>query len=607
MNLRLLRCGFADSRAPSKCGMLFVLLLLAYAAIAACSLNAPLFPLDDTGELYFVRQAGSWSALLGHDFYHFFRPVKNLLFALYDALIRCGAGMHVVRLVPILVGAASAYAVFTLCRRLLNSHGWGLTAAAIWLLAPTLVSCTAWLSCTNILLMTGFAAASLYGHDRAGEAQAAADGPRAAGRWTLFAAVFLALALASYEGAVGTVALSFAVDFYLHPARLRQRATWQRYAVYALVLAVYLACRHALGTAGQELAGSFSNVSPLQAAASAGYFTALHAGTWLWPFGRMAVIGSYFWGQVTPALLAAYWALVLAAAALALLLRRRAPAVALGLAWFLLAFAPTSNVLGFRNGPYGDYYMALASVGAALALAAALRHLWPSGGPGAARTLAVVATTVLIGTRVAATVEAAAWSTVWNDPLKAYAANLRTFPLAFDVMIELAKCNVSRGEFRAADELAARAIGIAPDRRQAYAVRAVTAEHEGRLEDALMMAEAYRRRLNTPQDAWVLGFEADLYADRMGKPERAEPLYREAIANRPWSQDAVRVAGALAFLLAKQGNGSEAIALWEEALQYDPGSATIHHNLARAFGERGDTEKANRHRRLAEAARTAQP
>lgn len=595
----------STSRPPPRYGLIFAGVLAAYAAIAACSLNAPFFPLDDTGELHFVRRAGSWPALLGVDFYHFFRPLKNLLFALYDALARCG-GMRAVRIVPILVGAASACAVFALCRQLLGSRGWGLAAAAVWLLAPTLVSCTAWLSCTNIMLMTGFAAAALYGHDRAGAAREdAAGGGRAAVCWTLFAAAFLALALAAYEGAAAAVALFFMVDFYLRPARLRQGATWRSYALYGLVLAIYLACRHALIPPGLKV-GNFSNVTPLQAAASAGYFTALHAGTWLWPFGRMAAIGSYFWGQVPLALLGAYWGLALAAAALSLLWRRRAPAGALGVAWFLVAFAPTSNVLGFRNGPYGDYYLALASVGAALTLAAALRQLWAPRREGAARWVAMAAAAVLLGTRIGAAAEAAAWSAAWNRPFDTFSRNLRTFPEAFEVMSELAKLRVARGEFRAADELAARALRIAPDRTQPYAIRAVAAEREGRFEDALGMAEAYRRGLKAA-DAWVLGFEADIYADRMGKPERAEPLYREAIATRPWSEDALRVADALAFLLARQGKRLEAIALWEESLQYEPASATIHHNLAAAYRQQGDSAKADHHARLAQAAGDTHP
>jgi tetratricopeptide (TPR) repeat protein len=589
------RDGDGDGADGRRHGLLLAALLLGYVAVAACSLHAPIFPLDDTGELHFVRRAASWMTLLGEDFYHFFRPVKNLLFAAYDALAARG-GMPAARALVVLVGAASALAVHGLCCRLMRSRGWGLAATAVWLLAPTMVSCTAWLSSSNILAMTGFAALALTCHLRAGDRTEAGDAA-SGGRWAALAGLVFFLALACYEGAVGAAALFFAVDFYLYPERLRRRDTWRRYLLYALVLALYLAVRAALRPA-IAVAGSFSGVSPLFAMLSAGYFTTVHAGIWCWPFGQQAVIGSYFRGQVPPVVLAACWGLVLAAAGLALVWRRRFPLAALGVAWFLVAFAPMSNVFGFRNGPYGDYYLALASVGAALAVAAVLRGLRPAERTGVARAAALVAFAALAAVRAAAALEAAGWSLAWNDPQTVYERNLRTFPRAFDVMIELAKCHAGREEWAAADELAARAIRTVPDRYHAYAIRAVVARQEGRFEDALRLIAFYRKHVGK-QDPWAPAFEADIRAENLNQPERAEALYREAIATRPWSQDALRAAGALAYQLATSGRERQAVALWEEMLVYEPGDRATHHNLARAYTSRGDAAKAARHRALA--------
>jgi tetratricopeptide (TPR) repeat protein len=246
--------------------------------------------------------------------------------------------------------------------------------------------------------------------------------------------------------------------------------------------------------------------------------------------------------------------------------------------------------------------MALASIGAAMALTAMLRRFRPAGPPGVARALTLLTCALLIGTRLAAVLEAAAWSTLWNDPLKTYEHNLRTFPYAFDVMIESAKRHAARGDFKQADALAARALHIAPDRNHAYAIRAVMAEREGRVEDALALIKSYRRGMKLV-DAWAFGFEADIYADRLGQPERAELLYRAAIATRPWPQDAVRAAESLAVLLASKGRQAEAITLLEEALRYDPTSLRIHHNLACAYRQKGDLEKADHHSRRAKTAR----
>ncbi len=587
-----------------KLDLLFGAILLAYVAIGVCSINAPFFPLDDRDELNLVRASGSWFSLLGTDLYHFFRPVKNLLFAGYNWLYFHG-GMVPVRTVALVIGMLSAWSVFKLCSRLLASRGWALVATAIWLLSPTLVSDTAWLSASNILLMTGFAAAAVTCHDLACESEELTAGTAAkTGKlWSVLALLFLILALASYEGAVSVVALFVVVDWYLHPQRLRRRSTWQKYLLYGLALVIYLILRHHAQSTKYVL-GGFSGVSRLEAAVSSGYLTMLHAGIWLWPYNRMAVIGGYYWGQVPMAELAFCTLIVLAATAFSILQRRRYPHVALGILWFLLAFAPMSNVLGFRNGPYCDSYITLSTVGAGIAFAAVLRALWPSGKTGPARIIALAIITLLIVSRVAAAVEAAVWSSAWNNPAVTYECSLRTFPQAFDAMTELAKLYEARGEYSNADELAAESIKIAPDRTHPYAVRAVVAEREGRIQDALKWLGDYQ--LLAPTNAWGLTFRADIYADHLGQPDRAEALYREAIAARPWSQDATRAAYELAYMEAKQGHRAEAISLWEELLTYAPDDGVLHWDLSVAYAQQGDQQRAAYHLRLAQGL-TQQP
>ncbi|MGH7951491.1 MAG: tetratricopeptide repeat protein, partial [Limisphaerales bacterium] len=578
--------------------LLFGAMLLAYVAIGAFSIHAPFFPLDDRGELYLVRASGSWSSLLGTDLYHFFRPVKNLLFAAYNWLYYHG-GMVPVRTVALVIGLFSAWAVFKLCCRLLANRGWALVATAIWLLSPTLVASYVWLSASNILLMTGLAATALICHDLACESEELmTERPKLTGGiWSVLAVLCLSLALFTYEGAVSVVALFFAMDWYLHPARLRRVSTWRRYLLYGLALFIYLVLRHQAQST-EYVHGGFSRVSRLEAALSSGYFTMLHAGIWLWPFDRMAVIGGYYWGQVPMAELAACSLIALAALVFSILCRRRYPHVALGILWFLLAFAPMSNVLGFRNGPYCDSYIALASVGIAIAFAAILRALWPLRMTGTARIISGAIIILVVASRSAAVVEAAAWSYTWNDPFMAYECSVRTFPQAFDAITELAKRYEARGEYRKADELAAKSIKLAPDRSGPYAVRAVVAEREGRIQDALKWLAIYRNY--KPSIAWGLTFEADIYANHLGQPKRAEALYQEAIAQRPWSQDALRAAYELAYMQAEQGHRAEAISLWEELLAYQPNDKVLHWDLSIAYAQQGDQKRAAYHRRLAQ-------
>jgi tetratricopeptide (TPR) repeat protein len=579
-------------------GSLFAAVLLTYVAIGACSIRAPFFALDDWDEINLVRVSGSWLSLLGTDLYHFFRPLKNLMFVAYNWLY-CNGGMIPVRTMALAIGLFSAWAVFKLCCRLLANRGWALAATAVWLLSPTLVSSTAWLSASNIMLMTGFAAAAVICHDLAcaSEEIPSETAKKSGAMWTALALLCLFLALTSYEGGVSVVALFVAVDWYLHPQRLHRRSTWRKYLLYGLVLTIYLTLRHFAGST-QIVLGGFSEVSRVQAASSAGYLTMLHAGIWLWPFKGMAVIGGYYWGQAPVAELAVCYLTVLAAAAFAILQRRRYPHLTLGIVWFLLAFAPMSNLLGFRNGPYCDSYIALASVGASIAFVATLRALSQTRLAGTARVIALAMVSLLIASRVAAAFEAASWSYAWNDPTVAYERSLRTFPQAFDAMTELAKQYEARGDFGRADALAAKSIQLAPDRSGPYAVRALIAEREGRIQDALKWLTIYR--IYALSSAWGTTFLADICANHLGQPGRAEVLYQEALAKKPWSQDALRAAYELAYMQAKQGHRTEAISLWEQLLAYRPNDSVLHWDLSIAYAQQGDQQRAAYHRRLAQ-------
>jgi tetratricopeptide (TPR) repeat protein len=582
-------------------GSLFATVLLAYVAVGACSIHAPFFALDDWDEINLVRASGSWSSLLGTDLYHFFRPVKNLMFVGYNWLY-CHGGMVPVRTMSLAIGLFSALAVFKLCCRLLAHRGWALAATAVWLLSPTLISSTVWLSASNIMLMTGLAAAAVLCHDLAcaSEEIPSEIGKKSSVMWTALALLCLFFALTSYEGGVSVVALFVAVDWYLHPQRLHRRSTWRKYLLYGLVLTIYLTLRHQAGST-QVVLGGFSNVSRPEAAISCGYLTILHAGIWLWPFKGMAVIGGYYWGQASMAELAVCYLIVLAATAFALLLRRRYPYLTLGIAWFLLAFAPMSNLLGFRNGPYCDSYIALASVGAAIAFVATLRALWPTRLAGTARVIALVIFSSLIASRVAAAFEAASWSNAWNDPAVAYEQSVRTFPKAFDAMTELAKQYEARGQLQRADELAAKSINLAPDRSGPYAVRAVVAEREGRTQDAMKWLAIYLNYRDNSSKAWGLTFLGDLYANQLGKPAEAETLYRQAIVQKPWTVDALRAAYELAYMEANHGHRTEAISLWEQLLVYHPDDGVLHWDLSIAYAQQGDLQRAEYHRRAAQA------
>ncbi len=556
--------------------------LLAYLLIAIRSLHAPFFVLDDLEQVHFVRSLDHWSGLFGTDFYHFFRPVKNLLFAgfvfLHDAF-----GMAAIRFTAICIGVFALLSVHTAARRLIGRPEQALVLTAIWALGPTLVSSTVWLSCVNILLMSGFAAWALYCHERTATAQTAAAG---AG-WAAAAGAALALTLVSYEGGISLLAILFAADVFLRPSRLAHPRRWGLYAWYGVIGVTYLFLR--LRVDGQEdLYGSFSASTRTDAVLAAGWFTWQHLSTWIWPFGNMAVVGGYTPDLMPNLALGFGWVVVAALAAFCLFARRRYPEMAFGIAWFLLGFAPMSNLTGFMNGPWGDYYMTLASVGLALACSDILRRLVLFQHPPHRRLAALTLVAVLVTIRLAAVFEAAVWSHAWNDPKEVYARTLRTFPAAFDAMTEKAKLLIAEGELDQAEAWVTKALAVAPDRIRNRPVLAIIALHRQDYESARTHATAFLQQ--QPDDPWALGFIGYLEEEYVRDAERATYFYERAVAHHPWSADTLFAADRLAFLYAEKGRTKEAIVLWKNVLRYRPTDSATRHNLAIASRHINETD-----------------
>lgn len=560
---------------------------LCYIAIHLQSVRAPFFPLDDIQELYHIRSRNSWIDMIFFDFYGFFRPVKNLLFIAFDALYRSG-GMVPVHALAISVGLFSLIMVNMLFRRLLDSH-WCLAASAIWLLAPTMVSSTAWLSAVNLQMMTGFAAASLIFYYDPGAQNGEQQWRRLGLCW-----IFTMLALTSYEGAISLAPILFAIDFYLRPERLRNKRVWIQYAVLASAFVLYMILRDIRGTAW-ELQGSFTNMARDSVIVSSPYFTLLHLSDWLWPFGRQALFGGYYWGQVSIAYLTLYAVLLWGLIAFALFARKRYPIQALGMAWFLLGFLPMSNILGFRNGPWGDYYMVLASMGLALLFVDILRRLAAMLEQNRNKiVLAVFA--LLIGWRIAATIESFAWSAAWNSTRQVYENSYKTFPEAFDIMLELAKVYFEQGEYRKAEELVKQAHQIDPKRLNGHAIKALIAQRENRIEDAKKITKELLE-ISDEEDVWANYFLGHLTEEYDHDKKRAAQYYRKAldVSIAGWNQDALLAANALAILLAQEGNTGKAIQLWEQLVRVDPEDSYVHYNLAMAYRDTGQNELAQQH------------
>jgi len=528
------------------------LTLVAYAAIQAMALTAPWFPADDAQQLAFVRGLEGLGRLFGVDSFGLFRPVKNLLFLLFAWLEPLG--MPAVRLLAIALGLATYFPVRAFFRCVFGDERYALLGAAIWLLAPTLVSSVVWLSCVNIQLMCGFAAAAFVCHDR--------------GRpvWT---SLCLFLACVSYESAVAIGPCLVVFDFFLRAERFRARRTWGRYALYAMVTLVFLAVRHLVGSV-HAVNGSFANCSRFDIVCASASFVCQHFLSWLWPFGRMTVFGGYAAGSVPTATLVASWVLVVACVILALALRRRRPAIGFGLAFALVGFLPVSNVTGVGNGPYGDYYLGIASLGLAAALVGLCqmrlgRFLVPIW-------------------RLAAVAAAFHWAWLWADGDRAYFAAAENFPSFFGNHLILVERLANVGCFKEALQLGrdveAMVGSESGQMSQVYLVRALYEIRETKdAERALALLEKSRKTndFGGPlQDcSYYVGC---VYEDLLNDAARAERLYAAALRH-PWTVNSVPVADRLARLWAERGRRDEAIALWRRVLKMQPGNATVRHNL----------------------------
>ena len=564
---------------------LLVLVPFVYGAVALQSVTDKLFPADDPGELDFVRSFSVFRLLTGYDVFGLFRPVKNALWLVFSALEPFGfEWCHVF---AIAVGLFSFFPVRALCRRISGSDWKALAAAAVWLLAPTLVSCVAWLSGLNIQAMVAFAALTVVFHDKA------RDGESFRPSRTVLACVFLFLALVSYECAVAVAPILLAFDWILRPERLRNRRAWLPHAFYWAIVFLFLVLRHFSGAVGKA-GGRWIEATRGQLVVSSPWFAMQHLASWFWPFGRFSVGGSYVWGEVSPAVLSACAVAGFAVLALAFALRKRRRALSFSILFAALALAPVCNCLGFGNGPYGDYYLALASVG--LATGSVEIAWWLAEAKGCWRIPAYAAVAALVLVRAATVPEAARWAHLWTRQDLAFAEAARNFPDSlqnlcgsiFGLMADERWEEVfdvgNRIEQKVGPD-SPRMAGVYYS-RYAHAL-AVTKDRK----TASEMLDRFAA-VTDPDETGrlVLFHRGRICEDIDGDKEAAEDYFKKALEGH-WDIGLVACADRLARLKALRGEREEAIALWEKARTIAPDNVSVLWNLSIAYRNSGQPEK----------------
>ena len=547
--------------------------MAAYIAIQSFAVSAPYFLMDDAQELVHVRGMGSWLQLFGADGFHLFRPVKNILFAFFSLFPEDMT--WVCRVTGITIGCISLFPVVSFFRRVFGDERRTLLAAATWMLAPTLVSSVAWLSCVNIQVMCAFGALAIVFHDKAfGE-------DRSRCLYVAWAAVCIFLACVSYEQAVAVGPIVILFDFYLNPARIRSKRTFPAYVVYAVVSIFYLILRGMVGSVS-ALNGSFDHVSRLDIALASAYFTCQHFFVWIWPFGNMSPAGSYSAGNVSLFVLVGCWLTVLALVSFSLVMRRRIPLVAMGIAISLMGFLPVSNVLGFGNGPYGDYYMGLPSMGLSIMFVAIVELICASGGRlGLVRFTFVV---LLLASRIFAIPEAARWAWLWADGARSFASGIEAFPSAFSNRQFYARVCYESGRIddaiKCCEWLESH---LHPESEQltiVFQIKALIALNVARDPKVAMsnLAAALRVDKKGVSRRVTKYYRGCVFEDLLGDEKSAESEYREAISGK-WNADTPAAADRLARLLAIRGELDVAETLWAKGARCRPDDDSIRHNL----------------------------
>lgn len=572
------------------------LVLLLYVAVMSFSVCNSWFVVDDRQEVFFVRENEILLNLFRFDVFGLFRPVKNLLFLVFTKME--GIGIRWCHVLAIVIGTLSFFPVRALCRRILGSEWKGLAAASVWLLSPTLVSSAAWLSCLNIRIMVALAALSMVCHDSAW------DGEAFRPKRIVLAGIFLFLALISYECALAVLPILLLFDLILRPKRLATRDARTAHLAYWSIAALYLTLR-TMASAKYVAEGIWAEAARWQLAVSSPFFTAQHFASWFWPFGRFLVLGGYRWGVVSVWTLACCAALGITTILLAILLCKRLPVLSFCLFFALLGFAPVSNCLGSGNGPYGDYYLTLASIGLSAGCVEIASRLMRVHGRWSTLALLVVALFAL--TRVAAVAEAARWARLWSDGIAAYEESCRSFPDIVSNRLLIIEYMSNEGRYEDALEIGRQIEKSlppgSPKMDVVYRVRALHALNvEKDAEKAFSLLERCLEVASTDVATNLVHYYRGCVFDDLAEDAAAAEREYETALSDGVNFKLVPCADRLARLKAIRGERDAAIELWETAEKGDPDNVAVLWNLCVAYRETGEAEKAakiwNRVRKL---------
>lgn len=264
---------------------------------------------------------------------------------------------------------------------------------------------------------------------------------------------------------------------------------------------------------------------------------------------------------------------ILAVAAIGLGAVRRAPLAALGAAFFLGAFLPTSNLLFPIGTIYADRLAYLPSAGL-LAMAAGLVHAARPLSRGFRTALLAVALVTYSGATVAR-------NEVFRDDDRLFADMLEKVPRSARARYNAAWLAWGRGEVVVARSNVEKAVALFPRYYDAWSLLGLVRAKDGRFDEA---RAAVREALRLRPD-YEMGFLAlARVEEEAGRVAEAEAACADGLRQRPRSRSLLsRRAG----LLHAEGRFDEARAAWAAALAAPGGGAAEHVGLARTLASLG--------------------
>lgn len=448
---------------------------------------------------------------------------------------------------------------FLLLRRLRLAPWTAAVAALLWLALPINTEAVAWVSGRAYLLCAFFLLLALLCAERF---------VREGRSKLLLAGYFAASMAALLSHEQGALALPLALLVAYAAGRLARRFAGGLVAASVLAALIYIALREAVKTGSG------------------------HAGAALW------AVGLAFWRYVQwmvlpihmsverstsmPANAAspgtvAGWVALAALIATIVLLRKRLPAVAAGLAWIALALLPFCGFVLIYQG-MAERFEYLAAGGLALAVASlAIEY---SG-----RWRRVTAWCLVLWAMWGAW---RLWERVldWGSPAALYASSLQATPRSPALLYDLGLEYKRDGDLLSAAQLYGRAVKLQPRFERALAGLGDVYTQLGEPKDAV---KSFRQALAIDPNDKEAVIDLAETLQRLGDKQEAEAQLRRAIALDPKQSEAYTDLG---VLLGADGRVDEAIQCFQTAIANKPDDATPYFDLAVLFQQRGQDEVA---------------